>query len=201
MADFLNQLTFEPVTKRSWNKFEALFGERGACGNCWCMYYRLNRADFINGKRKPENKNRKNMKKLVWSGKPTGIIATYEGRAIAWLALAPREDFIKLENSRVHQRIDDNPVWSIPCTFIHKDFRRRGVSVALLKGAIEYAKKVGIKILEAYPVVPTKKDWPDSFLWVGLFESFKRAGFKVVDRKSRSRPMVRFYVDKKLRGK
>jgi hypothetical protein len=35
----------------------------------------------------------------------------------------PREDFIKLENSRVHKRIDNNIVWSIPCFFIHKDFR------------------------------------------------------------------------------
>lgn len=38
--DFLDQLTFEPLTKTNWSKFVQLFGKKGACGNCWCMYYR-----------------------------------------------------------------------------------------------------------------------------------------------------------------
>ena len=70
-----------------------------------------------------------------------------------------------------------------------------GVSVAMLKGLIAYAKKSKIKILEAYPTIPTQDKWPDSFLWIGLYKSFERAGFKIVDRKSKNRPMVRYYVD------
>src|SRR6476469_4127224 len=113
----LNDLTIEPVTRKNWNKLVQLFGEKGACGNCWCMYFRLKKADFNEGKYEEGNKNA--MKELVWSGQPTGLLAIYEGQAIAWCACAPREDFLKLENSRVHKRIDNNPVWSIPCTFIH----------------------------------------------------------------------------------
>ena len=85
------------------------------------------------------------MEEIVRSGKPAGLLGLYEGQAIAWCAFAPREDFIKLEKSRVHKRIDDKPVWSIPCFFIDKNFRKHGVSVALLKGAINYAKDNGIK--------------------------------------------------------
>ena len=118
----------------------------------------------------------------------------YEGEAIGWCALAPRTDFVKLKKSRVHKPLDDNPVWSIPCFFIHKDFRRMGVSVAMLKGIIKYAKKNKIKILEAYPTIPTKEKWPDSFLWIGLYKSFERAGFKIVDQTSKNRPMVRYYL-------
>ena len=91
------------------------------------------------------------MKELVWEEKPTGVLGFYEGQAIAWCAFAPREDFIKLESSRVHKRIDDKSVWSIPCFFIDKNFRRQGVSVQLLNGVIKYAKETGIKIIEAYP--------------------------------------------------
>ena len=76
------------------------------------------------------------MKNIVWKNKPTGLLAFYDGQAIAWCAFAPREDFIKLENSRVHKRIDDKAVWSVPCFFIHKDFRQHGVSVELLKGVV-----------------------------------------------------------------
>ena len=193
-TDFLDLLTFEPLTRRNWGKFEALFGSKGACGNCWCMYYRLSKTDFREGKSEDGNKNA--MKELVRENKPAGILGIYDGQAIAWCAFAPREDFIKLEKSRVHKRIDDEMVWSIPCFFIDKNFRRNGVSVALLKGVINYAKGLGIRIIEAYPTLPTQEKLPDSFAWIGLYISFERAGFEIVDRTSRNRPMVRFYTNK-----
>jgi GNAT superfamily N-acetyltransferase len=191
-SDFLNQLTFEPLTKSNWSKFLILFGKNGACGNCWCMYYRLSRPDFHEGKYNDSNKNA--MKEIVWADKPSGILAFYEGEAIAWCAFAPREDFIKLEKSRVHKRIDNKKVWSIPCLFISKNFRRSGISVELLKGAINYARLNNIEIIEAYPTIPTKEKLPDSFLWVGLYKSFERAGFEIVDRTSKNSPTVRFYI-------
>lgn len=190
---FPGRLTIEPMTRKNWNKFVQLFGEKGACGNCWCMYYRLCNTDFKEGKADEGNKNA--MKKIVWEGKPAGLLGLVEGQAIAWCAFAPREDFTRLEKSRVHKRIDDKAVWSIPCFFIDKKFRRSGVSVALLNGTINYAREHGIKIIEAYPTVPTQDKLPDSFAWVGLYKSFERAGFEIVDRKSKNRPMVRYYVD------
>ena len=54
--EFLNDLTFEPLAIWNWGKFEELFGEKGACGNCWCMYYRLNKPDFTEGKFENGNK-------------------------------------------------------------------------------------------------------------------------------------------------
>jgi len=191
--EFLSQLTVEPVTIKNWNKFIMLFGEKGACGNCWCMYYRLSKADFQKGKANEGNK--KAIKEIIWEGKPVGLVALLKDKPIAWCAFAPREDFIKLEKSRIHKRIDNKDVWSIPCLFIDKHYRRSGVSVQLLKGAIKYAKGVGIKIIEAYPAIPTQDKIPDSFAWVGLYKSFERAGFKVVDRKSKNRPMVRYYLE------
>ncbi len=187
-----NELTVEPLSKKNWGKFIELFGVKGACGNCWCMYYRLSKSDFQEGKIDEGNKNA--MKELVWNNQPAGLMALYEGRAIAWCAFAPRENFSKLGRSRVHKRIDDKPVWSIPCFFIHKDFRRQGVSVKLLKGVIQYAKENRIKIIEAYPTIPTKDILPDTFAWIGLYKSFERAGFEIVDRTSKNRPMVRYYL-------
>lgn len=191
---FLDQLTFEPLTKKNWSKFVELFGDKGACGNCWCMYYRLNKLNFQEGK--ADDGNKAAMKNLVWANKPTGLLGLYEGQAIAWCAFAPREDFIKLESSRVHKRIDNKIVWSIPCFFIHKNFRRNGVSVELLKAVVKYARGNGIKIIEAYPTIPTQEKLPDTFAWIGLFRSFERAGFQIVDRTSKNRPMVRYYTDK-----
>lgn len=189
--EFLSQLTFEPLNKSNWPKFVQLFGEKGACGNCWCMYYRLKKSDWAEGKADDGNKDA--MQELVRENRPTGILGFYDGQPIAWAAFAPREDFIKLERSRVHKRIDEQAVWSIPCLFIDKGFRRLGVSVELLKGVISYARGKGIGIIEAYPTIPTKGILPDSFVWTGLFQAFIKAGFEVVDQTSKNRPMVRYY--------
>jgi GNAT superfamily N-acetyltransferase len=190
----INQFTVEPVTKKNWNKFVELFGHNGACGNCWCMYYRTTKAEFQEGK--IEDGNKRAIKELIWDEKPVGLIGLIEGQPVAWCAFAPRKDFIKLEKSRVHKRIDDKEVWSIPCFFIDKHYRRSGISVQLLIGAIKYARENDIKIIEAYPTIPTQENIPDSFAWIGLYKSFERAGFEIVDRKSKNRPMVRYYLER-----
>jgi GNAT superfamily N-acetyltransferase len=187
------KLMVEPVTKSNWKMFETLFGEKGACCNCWCMYYRLSKSDFSAGQ--IENGNKKAMKNLIWSDRPVGLLGLLDGHPVAWCALAPRKDFLKLEKSRVHKPIDDQEVWSIPCIFIDKKFRRSGISELLIKEAVSYAKVNNIKIIEAYPAIPIKDKIPDSFAWFGLYQSFERAGFGIVDRTSKNRPMVRYYVD------
>jgi uncharacterized protein (DUF1697 family)/GNAT superfamily N-acetyltransferase len=186
------ELTFEALSKSNWNQFVGLFGEKGACGNCWCMAFRLKKADFEVGKANDGNKNL--MKQLVWNNQPTGILGIWKGKAVSWCAFAPRDVFRRLENSRVHKRIDDKPVWSIPCFFIGKEFRKQGLSVTILEGIIDYARKNNIGIIEAYPVIPTKGKLPDPFVWTGLFKSFARAGFQIADQTSKNRPMVRYVL-------
>lgn len=106
--EFLKQLSFEPLSINNWNKFVQLFGNNGACGNCWCMLYRLKKSDFDKGKLDSDNMIA--MKNLVLNNNPTGLLGFYEGQPIVWCAFAPRQDFEKLENSRVHKRIDNNSV-------------------------------------------------------------------------------------------
>lgn len=193
VSDPISTLRVEPLTVENWKHFEALFGDKGACGHCWCMSFRLKKHDFEQGKLNDGNKNA--MRQLVQRHQPTGLLGFHHDRAIAWCAFAPRKDFSKLQRSRVRKPIDDAPVWSVPCTFIAKEFRRRGVSVALLKGVIDYAKAQGIGIIEAYPTIPTQEKLPDAFAWIGLYKSFERAGFEIVDSTSKYRPMVRYYVN------
>lgn len=190
---FLAELYFEPLTRQHWGAFTELFGAKGACGNCWCMSFRLSNREFEEGKANDGNRDR--MKALVWDDKPVGLLAFHQGKAIAWCAFAPREEFAKLQRSRVHKPIDALPVWSVPCFFVHKDYRRLGVSVALLKGLVAYARKQNIRVIEAYPVIPTQDKLPDVFAWIGLYRSFEDAGFEIADRTSKNRPMVRYYMD------
>jgi GNAT superfamily N-acetyltransferase len=187
----LSDLKFYPVTPRRWYDLETLFGEKGACGGCWCMWWRLKRAQF--NKQKGEG-NRKAMKRIVESGEIPGILAYSNGQPIGWCSVAPRERFILLENSRILKRVDDKPVWSVVCFFVVKTFRRKGVTVKLLKAALEFARKKGAKILEGYPVEPKKGKMPDVFAYHGLASAFRRAGFKEVLRRSETMPIMRYYM-------
>ena len=182
---------FFPVTKERWKDFEKLFGEKGACAGCWCMYWRLKQSvlDAQKG-----NGNKRAMKKIIGSGKIPGILAYSEGEPIGWCSVAPREDFSRLDNSRILKPVDEKSVWSVVCFFIHKDHRKRGLSIALLNAAKKFVKSSGGKILEGYPIEPKKDKMPDAFAWTGISAAFQSAGFKEVARRSETRPIMRFYL-------
>lgn len=189
----ISELEFHPLTIDRWNDLEKLFGERGACGGCWCMWWRLSRSEFEQGKGK---KNKAALKKIAKSGEAPGILAYAERKPVAWCSIGPRETFPALESSRVLKRVDDKPVWSIVCLFIDREFRKKGVSVAILRAAIDYVKKKGGKIVEGYPIEPKKGRWPDAFVWTGVTSAYLKAGFREVHRGSPSRPIMRYFVKK-----
>ncbi|HET9055973.1 MAG TPA: GNAT family N-acetyltransferase [Chitinophagaceae bacterium] len=181
-------LFFNELTHLNWKQYEVLMGEKGGCGNCWCMLFRLPYREFQQNK---PNGNKKLMHQLVNKGKPVGLILSIADEPIGWIAMAPREDYIKIEKSRVFKRIDNNPVWSITCFFIKKEYRKMGLSKQLIKGAVDFAKRKNIKILEAYPTIPYSENVPPPFLWVGVLSAFTDCGFKVVKQNSKTRAMVR----------
>jgi GNAT superfamily N-acetyltransferase len=85
-------------------------------------------------------------------------------------------------------------VWSISCLFVAKEFRRRGVSVKLIKAAIDYVRAKGGLIVESYPVQPRNPVMPDVFAQTGLVSAFLQAGFREVARRAETRPIMRFDV-------
>jgi len=167
-------------------------GEKGGCGGCWCMAFRLSPKEFAANK---YDGNKKRMKKLIDENKPTGLIASVNNEPVGWIAVAPREDYIKIENSRSFKRIDDKPGWSITCFFVKKEFRRQNLSHKLIKGVIDYAIKKKIKTLEAYPAIPYSDKVSPPFLWVGILSAFLKNGFTVVKQSSKSRAMVRLEIN------
>ena len=187
-----SKFDFYPVTKANWKDFENLFGERGACGGCWCMSWLLTKKEFDANKGAG---NKRKMKKLVDSDAQPGILAYFNDEPIGWCAIAPRENFIRLEKSKVLKRIDDEAVWSIPCFFIKKEFRRKGLSTEILKAAAEYCKSKGVNIVEGYPAEPYANNIPAAFAWTGFPSSFRKAGFKEVERRSKSRPIMRYFIN------
>ncbi len=185
-----------PATPARWRDLARVFGANGACAGCWCMWPRLSAAEFRRGKGAG---NRRALRRLVAGGKRPGIIVYRGGEPVGWCAVAPREQYGRLEGSRVMARVDERPVWSVVCFFVVRTARGTGMTTALLRAAVDHAVKQGARIVEGYPLDAAGKRVADVFAWFGLASSFRRAGFKEVARRSKARPIMRYVVRERTR--
>ena len=181
------RLRIHPLTPDRWGDFVRLFGPKGACAGCWCMWWRLPHHQWL--KQKGAG-NKRAIHGIVQADEVPGLLAYVGEDPVGWCAVAPRATYPRLATSRTLKPVDDQPVWSVPCFFVAKAYRRRGVSLALLKAAVEFARERGAQIIEGYPTEP-RKDQPDVFVYTGLASTFRRAGFKEVARRTPFRPIMR----------
>lgn len=192
-TDFPEPMEVHPVTPDRWDDLVHLFGEdRGAYSGCWCMWWRLTAAEH---ERDRGPANRRALRRLVDAGRVPGLLAYAGGVPVGWVSVAPREEFGRLQRSRVLGSVDDAPVWSIVCFYIHRRHRRGGVGRALLRAAVVHAAASGARIVEGYPVDPTGRKKAASELYTGVPSIFEEAGFREVARRSPTRPVMRWSRD------
>jgi GNAT superfamily N-acetyltransferase len=127
------------------------------------------------------------MEKEVKGGGQPGLLAYLDGVPVGWCRIGPRERFDRLVHSATLRRVDDEPVWSVVCFYIHPTAKRRGVARALLAAAADHAAASGATLVEAYPVGPTHMNLD---AYTGYLPMFKAAGYETV-RKAGRRTIVR----------
>jgi len=186
-----SELSFKPLKRNLWTDFEELFGPRGACAGCWCMFWKLRGKAFeeVQG-----YETRQMHKSIVDSGISTGLLAYLHGEVVGWVAVEPRSAYPKLAHSRVLKPVDEQPVWSVTCFFVAKPYRKQGITVELLKAAIEFVRIQCGKIVEGYPV-ETHQDMPAPFIYTGTASAFQQAGFQEVARRAPTRPIFRYTIE------
>lgn len=186
-------LVIVPATAERWTDLERLFGSNGACGGCWCMWWRQSYKDYQLNKGET---NKAALRELVTLAAPApGLLAyapdaTNEIRCVGWIAVAPRAEYTRMRTSRAMAAVNSTPVWSVSCLFVHRDFRRLGLSSALIEAAASYALSHGAPCVEAYPHEP-KKSTAAAFIFLGTRSAFERAGFQEVARHTPGRPIMR----------
>jgi len=153
--------------------------------------------------------------------RPPGVLAYVDGEPAGWCAVGPRCSYDRLGHSRKlraagllggpdrHRAPDgansadspdmpdsrdspDDGVWAVTCFVVRAPFRRRGLSVPLLEGAVALARDGGADVVEGYPVDVTQRAkiaYPE--LYVGTLTTFLAAGFEEVARSAPARPIVR----------
>lgn len=177
-------LQIHPLTPNRWTALVDLFGQRGACNGCWCMYWRIG-AEY---RRRPPEQNKRDFAQVVRQGPPPGLLAFDGDIPVGWCQLTPRAALPWMSRTRNLKPVDDLPVWSISCLYIRKGYRRRGITSALIAEALRYAKAAGAPALEAYPLDARLSP---SATGTGYVSTFARAGFRIVAQPTPSRPIMR----------
>lgn len=180
-------LAVHPLTADRWPDLERLFGPRGACAGCWCMWWRLPRREWEAAKGEG---NRRALESYVRGGRVPGLLAYDAGVPVGWVAVEPRAAYPRLAGARTLAPVDDAPVWSITCFYVARTHRGRGLMRALVDAAATHARAAGATLLEGYPVDLAGRTG-DAFVYTGARSTFEAAGFEEVARRSPTRPIVR----------
>lgn len=189
-------ITVLPANEASWDDLQAVFGTRGAASRCQCQRYKLRPKEAF--AKFPVEERAQRLRRQTRSGdadadRTSGLVAYLDGTPVGWCAVEPRSAYEGLVRharvpweGRAEDKADDS-VWAVTCLLTRAGYRRRGVSRALARAAVDFARDRGARAIEAYPMLT--RDVIAEELHVGTSTVFADAGFVEV-----SRPTVRRVV-------
>ena len=181
-------MEFRPLTPELMDDFgTVLRGNFGA--GCWCMFPRMTEAQTreLRDTRPVSLQRREAMTHLASRERAPGLLAFEDGEPVGWIAVAPRGELTRIVRSRATPPVDDAPVWVIPCITVRKSHRGRGIAVALIRAAVDYAGEHGAPAVEAYPRADGERTGDDN-AYFGTEPMFRRAGFEAVRELLPNRP-------------
>ena len=158
----------------AFDDVETMVGPKRADANvCWCLSYRIPSKENV-ALRGPARGAK--VAELMKRG-PIGVLAYDRDEVVGWAAVAPRAE-TAFARSRIIPHVDDSSVWSVWCIRVRPGQRGKGISHALLAGAIEFARSHGAPAIEGYPVDNRGEKVDLTMAYVGTRALFVKAGFR-----------------------
>jgi GNAT superfamily N-acetyltransferase len=192
-------VTIVPANEASWEDLQAVFGTRGHASTCQCQKFKIRDMDWASV---PVDERADRLREQTDCGHPesdttSGLVAYFDGEPVGWCAVEPRTAYPRLVRNRIvwagraEDKTDDS-VWAVTCFLARVGFRRRGVSYALARAAIDFARARSARALEGYPMITKPgRDITWGELRVGSRSIFAAAGFTEVSRPSLHRVVMR----------
>jgi GNAT superfamily N-acetyltransferase len=191
-------ISVKPANEASGEDLQTIFGTRGQGARCQCQRYKLRARESFGSFPAEERAHR--LREQTDCGHPesdttSGLVAYLDGNPVGWCAVEPRTAYEGLVRNyrvpwegRAEDKADDS-VWAVTCLFTRAGFRKRGVSRALARAAVDFARERGARAIEGYPI--TTKNVIAEELHVGTEGVFAAAGFTEVSRPTLRRVVMR----------
>lgn len=179
---------YHPVTVERLADLARFSASHGTFRYCSCMRWRMTSTEY---QRSTKEQRIAALDERVCAGVPVGVLAYVDGDPVGWCSVAPRETYAALERYRALARVDDTPVWSVVCFFVDSHIRRQGITLGLLRAAVEYAISQGAQVIEGYPVEPGAR----LYTYMGSPTTFRQAGFRDVATAAGGRLIMRYDRD------
>ena len=183
-----------PVTLERWGDLAALFETSPVMSSCWCMSQRLRASEFSRFGAEARRRTREMMHGLVTAGTVPGLLAYVEGRPAGWISIGPRQEFARLRRSPGCGPVNDLPVWLIVCLYTRREYRRQGMTRALIQAAVHYAAAHGAAAVEAYPLAAWGEQVGASDAYTGMASTFRDLGFSEVGVAGKNRGQPRLVM-------
>jgi GNAT superfamily N-acetyltransferase len=172
-----------------WPDLESLFGSNGACGGCWCWWWRLAGVEHWDDVKGEVAHAR--LSQAVAAGSVHGMLAFDGDTPVGWCSFEPRSSFPRLERSPSFKRTPSAGVWFVGCFFIQRSSRRRGLAEVLLAESLKVMQRDGAQVVDACPKDTHGKVQPDAFVYMGTRTMFERQGFHPVPGSGRGIAVMR----------
>ncbi|MGH3488126.1 MAG: GNAT family N-acetyltransferase, partial [Actinopolymorphaceae bacterium] len=155
-----DQLRIVPANEATWEDLQAIFGTRGNPARDWCQRYKMRPKEGWGTVGADGLASR--LREQTACGQPestttTGLVAYLDGEPVGWCAVDPRSANPRLLSQcptpwvgRAEDKTDAS-VWAVTCIVTRAGFRRRGISRALARAAVDFARQRGARALEGYP--------------------------------------------------
>jgi GNAT superfamily N-acetyltransferase len=180
-------VTIVPANEASWEDLRAVLGTRYHSG-CWCQRLKIRGREWDSGS-VPVSERANRLRQQTRCSQPeadttSGLVAYLDSEPVGWCAVEPRTAYVRLGRvpwaGRAEDKTDDS-VWAVTCFVTRTGFRRRGISRALARAAVDFARQRGARALEGYPMITQPGQeitWDE--LRVGGRSIFAAAGFTEV---------------------
>ena len=196
-----DRIVVVPANEANWHDITTVFGRRGDAFRCQCQRYKLQPGEAFASAPVDERADRLRRQTNCGNrgaGTTSGLLAYRDGEPVGWCAVEPRTAYTGLVRvfrvpwlGRTEDRTDDS-VWAVTCVLARTGFRRRGVSHALARAAVDFARARGARALEAYPMITQPgRNVASGDLHVGSRSIFAAAGFNEVSRPTPRRVVMR----------
>ncbi len=194
-------VTIVPANEASWDDLQAVLGTRGDPSRCQCQRYKMQPRESWASVGAEELAFR--LRTQADCGRPearttSGLVAYLDGEPVGWCAVEPRTAYPRLLlrtlvpwAGRAEDKTDDG-VWAVTCFVTRTGFRRRGISRALARAAVDFARQRGARAVEGYPMITQPgQEIMLGELHVGSRSIFEDAGFDEVTHPTLRRVVMR----------